>query len=51
MVIINPMKCENCNAELQPHRILVGMNNNGLTRVCAYCGHEVQVNKLNNGKE
>lgn len=43
-MIINPMKCEKCNQELQPSDILVGTNDNGsLVRVCRFCDNEVEV--------
>ena len=48
MVIINPMKCENCNRELQAENLMVNTDREGnLIRICGFCGHEVKVNTQN----
>lgn len=43
-MIINPMKCKQCNEELQVKDVGVGINAFGnLVRVCLFCGLEEEV--------
>ena len=43
-MILNPFKCENCDMELQPSQVLVGVNDkNDLIRKFVCCGYEVVV--------
>ena len=51
MVIINPMKCENCNKELQADAIMVTTDKeNNLIRICGFCGYEVNVSSQSRRK-
>lgn len=54
MIIKNAIECENCGAELQPEDIMLDLTNDGLVRICAYCGNRTEVeieNKCENCNE
>lgn len=43
-MIGNLIKCEGCDAELQPGDVLVGTDDEGnLVRKCGFCGQEEKV--------
>jgi hypothetical protein len=44
-MIINPIICENCKAELQPSEILLGVENGELISMCAYCRYKINKKK------
>lgn len=42
MIILTPIKCEQCEADLQSENIGVSVNCEGeLVRICLFCGNEV----------
>jgi len=44
MTILNPFLCENCEEELQPKNIKVGIDEEGnLIRICGFCGNKVKI--------
>ena len=44
MVILNPFKCELCEAELQPENIGINEDCEGnLIRICLFCGNKVVI--------
>ena len=45
-MIINPLKCEHCDEELQPEDIMICIEDGDLIRVCRFCGNKVSVEDL-----
>ena len=45
-MIINPIICKKCGKELQPNRILLGIKNDKVISICAFCRGEIKDEKV-----